>query len=68
MKGDFSRRTSENGIARGYTQVLQQQGRVQLDADWNEQQALHQFRDETEAQQENHELDGGEDALDGRPY
>ena len=35
MKGDFSRETFDR--ARHYSAVLLQQGRVQLDADWNEQ-------------------------------
>jgi hypothetical protein len=35
MKGDFARVTFDP--ARHYSQVLQQQGRVLLDADWNEQ-------------------------------
>jgi hypothetical protein len=35
MKGDFSRRTFRS--EHHYHQVLMQQGRVQLDADWNEQ-------------------------------
>lgn len=35
MKGDFTRRVSES--ARRYSSVRMQQGRVQLDADWNEQ-------------------------------
>ena len=35
MKGDFSRLTFDP--AKHYTRVLMQQGRVQLDADWNEQ-------------------------------
>ena len=44
MSGDFSRRTFDP--AKLYTGVLMQQGRVQLDADWNEQVAigLHQLR------------------------
>src|SRR6266480_1138732 len=32
-----------------YIGVVMQQGRVQLDADWNEQQAIYQHRIETEA-------------------
>ncbi len=32
-----------------YVGVVMQQGRVQLDADWNEQQAIYQHRTETEA-------------------
>lgn len=47
MKGDFSRDRFDPN--RHYTAVLMQQGRVQLDADWNEQQAINQHRDETEA-------------------
>jgi hypothetical protein len=38
MKGDFSRMTHRP--AEGYSRVLMQQGRVQLDADWNEQAAI----------------------------
>ncbi len=36
--GDFSRWASQRG--NDYRAVLMQQGRVQLDADWNEQVAL----------------------------
>lgn len=47
MQGDFSRNTfSKENHYRG---VLQQQGRVQLDADLNEQQAITQYYDETSA-------------------
>ncbi|MGY6275062.1 DUF6519 domain-containing protein [Methylomonas sp. MgM2] len=44
MKGDFSRDTFD--ITKHFSRVLQQQGRVQLDADWNEQTAilLHYLR------------------------
>ncbi|MCD5341572.1 DUF6519 domain-containing protein [Arthrobacter sp. AK04] len=38
MKGDFTRETFDR--RRHYTRVLMQQGRVQLDADWNEQTAI----------------------------
>ena len=38
MKGDFSRDTFDP--RKQYSRVLQQQGRVQLDADWNEQGAI----------------------------
>lgn len=38
MKGDFSRLTFDP--AKQFTRVLMQQGRVQLDADWNEQAAI----------------------------
>lgn len=47
MKGDFSRNTFNR--EKHYAAVLMQQGRVQVDADWNEQQAIHQNRIETEA-------------------
>ena len=45
MKGDFSRQTFNP--KKHYSSVLMQQGRVQLDADWNEQQAIDRYRDET---------------------
>ncbi len=45
MKGDFTRDTFD--ATHHYRQVLQQQGRVQLDADWNEQAALVAHRSET---------------------
>src|SRR5258706_10879396 len=38
MKGDFTRVTFDK--ARHFSRVLMQQGRVQLDADWNEQAAI----------------------------
>ena len=47
MKGDFTRETFDP--QKHYKRVLMQQGRVQLDADWNEQQAILQHRIETEA-------------------
>ena len=40
MKGDFSRDTFDPD--RHFSRVLMQQGRVQLDADWNEQAAIMQ--------------------------
>jgi hypothetical protein len=46
MKGDFSRETFD--AKKHYSGVLMQQGRVQVDADWNEQQGIHQHRIETE--------------------
>ena len=44
MKGDFSRDTFDP--TKDFSRVLMQQGRVQLDADWNEQAAilLHYLR------------------------
>jgi hypothetical protein len=42
MNGDISRQTFDP--AKSYTAVVMQQGRVQLDADWNEQQAIHAHR------------------------
>lgn len=47
MKGDFSRQTFDP--RKHYDGVLMQQGRVQLDADWNEQAAIGRYRNETEA-------------------
>lgn len=47
MKGDFSRQTFD--ADKRYNAVLMQQGRVQLDSDWNEQQEIHQHRAETGA-------------------
>ena len=47
MKGDFSRQTF--AARKHYNGVLMQQGRVQLDADWNEQGAIDRYRTETEA-------------------
>ena len=38
MQGDFTRDTFD--VRHHYTRVLMQQGRVQLDADWNEQTAI----------------------------
>jgi uncharacterized protein DUF6519 len=43
MKGDFTRQTFRAG--NHYRGVLQQQGRVQLDADWNEQVLLQEHLD-----------------------
>jgi len=42
MPGDFSRTLFD--AAKHYSGVLMQQGRVQLDADWNEQLAIQQHR------------------------
>jgi len=42
MKGDLSRRTFDP--RKHYAGVLMQQGRVQLDADWNEQEAIQRRR------------------------
>ena len=44
MKGDFTRWTFDP--QKRFSQVLMQQGRVQLDADWNEQTSilLHYLR------------------------
>lgn len=46
MKGDFSRFTFDS--KNRYSRVLMQQGRVQLDADWNEQLDISAYRTETE--------------------
>src|SRR5258708_20028994 len=42
MPGDYSRRSFER--EKHYSGVLMQQGRVQLDADWNEQWDIQQHR------------------------
>jgi len=42
MKGDFSRSTHDP--RKHYAGVLMQQGRVQTDADWNEEDAIHRHR------------------------
>lgn len=47
MPGDFSRKTFRK--EQHYNRVLQQQGRVQTDADWNEQVDIQLYRTETEA-------------------
>jgi hypothetical protein len=47
MKGDFSRDTFDR--RKRYRGVLMQQGRVQLDADWNEQLSLQFHRTHTQA-------------------
>jgi len=45
MKADISRDIFNP--ANHHSRVVMQQGRVQLDADWNEQQCIHQYRTET---------------------
>jgi len=47
MKGDFSRNTFD--AQRRYASVRMQQGRVQVDADWNEQIDIERRRDELAA-------------------
>lgn len=47
MKGDFSRQTFVP--EKHYSAVLLQQGRVQLDADWNESHAIQEHRSEAMA-------------------
>jgi len=44
VKGDFSRFTFDPD--KNYVETLMQQGRVQVDADWNEQQAIHRYQRE----------------------
>ncbi len=46
MKGDFTRSTFKPD--KHYSSVRMQQGRVQLDADWNEQMDINSYRIETE--------------------
>ena len=47
MKGDFSRSTFRP--EKHYSRVLLEQGRIQVDADWNEQQAILQHHLRTES-------------------
>jgi Family of unknown function (DUF6519) len=47
MPGDYSRTTFKR--EKHYSRVLKQQGRVELDADDNEQLSIQHYRDETEA-------------------
>ena len=47
MKGDFSRRTFNR--RKHYNAVLKQQGRVDVDADWNEQTDIQKYIDRTRA-------------------
>jgi hypothetical protein len=47
MKGDFTRSTFKK--ENHYTSVRMQQGRVQMDADWNEQMDIQAHFDQTEA-------------------
>jgi hypothetical protein len=47
VKGDFTRVTFEP--RKRYTGVRMQQGRVQLDADWNEQAEIQAYLERTEA-------------------
>ena len=46
MKADFTRKTFNP--AKNYSRVLMQQGRVQTDADWNEQFAALAHREQAE--------------------
>src|SRR5690349_19047342 len=48
MQGDFSASTFNE--TKHYNSVRQQQGRVNLDADWNEQADIQLYRDETTTQ------------------
>ena len=48
MKGDFTRFTFEP--RKRYTSVLMQQGRLQLDADWNEQMSIQNYLQQRQAQ------------------
>jgi hypothetical protein len=47
MSGDYSRKTFKR--EKHYSGVRMQQGRVQLDADWNEEHDIQNYRTETEA-------------------
>ena len=45
MKADISRQSFDSN--KRYSGVIMQQGRVQLDSEWNEQQEIHQHRTQT---------------------
>jgi Family of unknown function (DUF6519)/Chaperone of endosialidase len=47
MKGDFTRFTFQ--ASKQYTSVLMQQGRLQLDADWNEQMSIFAYLNQVQA-------------------
>ena len=47
MKGDFTRETFNPRDH--FNRVLMQQGRVMMDADWNEQEAIEAYLERTEA-------------------
>jgi hypothetical protein len=47
MKGDFTRFTFQP--SKQYTSVLMQQGRLQLDADWNEQMSIFAYLNQVQA-------------------
>ena len=47
MQGDFSRETFDR--SHHFTRVLMQQGRVLVDADWNEQAAISRYGIRTHA-------------------
>ena len=49
MKADISRQTFDS--KRPYSGVVMQQGRVQLDSEWNEQQEIHQHRSQSDARE-----------------
>ena len=49
MKADISRQTFDSN--KRYSGVVMQQGRVQLDAEWNEQQEIHQHRAQSDARE-----------------
>src|SRR4051812_24903072 len=61
MRGDITRQTFRSG--NHYRSVLQQQGRVQLDADWNEQADIQAYLDRTVTA----DLIGGSGAPRGNP-
>ena len=64
MHGDFSRWTYEQSLA--FRSVLMQQGRVLLDAEWNEQTAITAHHDEARARDIIGEA-GGPEPIDGGP-
>ncbi|MFN3983780.1 MAG: DUF6519 domain-containing protein, partial [Caldilinea sp.] len=61
MQGDFTRWTFDR--SKHYSGVLNQQGRVALDADWNEQVAIEQY-DMRTTRQDGIGLCGGPQGVD----
>jgi Family of unknown function (DUF6519) len=63
MKGDFTRFTFQP--SKQYTSVLMQQGRLQLDADWNEQMSIFAYLNQVQARDMIGASAGTSQTLDG---
>jgi hypothetical protein len=64
MKGDFTRFTFQPN--KQYTSVLMQQGRLQLDADWNEQMSILAYQNQVQIQDMIGALAGAPRQKDGK--